>query len=147
MLVHHLNRNESYDIYDNGKTFFIKGDTLYHPQGKESLHQAVWDLIDWMRTMCFTNLTDSDCKAIQILSRTDKRLEKNEVMNSICGKKMNRMYYEDAYDLLVHTYSNKKDKFVLLNNESNFFIYEEIIQLLRFSILSVSETISHRLKS
>lgn len=135
MIIHHFNRNEAYELYEVNKTFFISGDTLSGSHQKSDLHHALWDLIDWIRTVSFTNLRDEDCKAVQLTSRSDREIDREEMMNVICGKKINRLFYEHAYDLLYYSYISKHEKFVVLNNERNFFIYEEIIQLMRFSTL------------
>src|SRR5690349_25027136 len=135
MTIHHVNRNEAYELYEFDKTFFISGDTLSTSHAKPDLHNALWDLIDWIRTVSFTNLGDEDCKAVQLTSRSDREINREEMMNVICGKKINRLFYEHAYDLLYYSYISRHEKFVVLNNERNFFIYEEIIQLMRFASL------------
>jgi hypothetical protein len=145
MTIHHFDRNETYELYEIEKTFFFKGDTLSTTHRKQDLHSALWDLIDWIRMYSFTNFREEDCKAIQAASRSDVLPNRDNVMNTICGKKINRLFYEHAYDLMYYSYMSKNEKFVVLNNAHNFFIYEEIIQLMRFTTLKVSNPVTYRL--
>ena len=82
-----------------------------------------------------------------MLSRSEVVLNRNEVMNTICGKKINRLFYQHAYDLLYYSIKSNPGKFVVLNNETNFFLYEEIIQLLRFTTLKVTDPLQSKSKS
>ena len=144
MTIHHFDRNEMYELYEHNKSFYIEGDTLGTAKGKPDLHTALWDLIDWVRTVSFTGLREEDCKAVQAIARSEKALNRVQVMNAICGKKINRLFYEHAYDLLYYSYQSKNEKFVVLNNQHNFFVYEEIVQLLRFTTLKVSADASYK---
>ena len=103
--------------------------------------RLIWDLIDWIRMSNFTNLTNEDCNAIRKIWNTDEPFIKEEVMNIICGKKLNRLFYEHAYDLIYYSFMTKRDRLFVLNNQFNFFLYEEIVQLIKFSTLAVTSKI------
>jgi hypothetical protein len=132
MTIHHFNTVQTYDLYEAGGNFCIRNDTYRALHAKSDLHSAIWDLIDWIRMSNFTNLSDEDCMILQKLLKSAEVLDKNSVMDVICGRKLNRVFYEHAYDLIYHTYTHEKNRSVVLNNEHNFFLYEEILQLLKF---------------
>ena len=137
MIVHHLNTNEFYTVTAEGNRFFIRNENYkaFHARGE--LHSTVWELIDWIRMTNFTNLTQQDCTNIKRISQSSVDFEKETVMNIICGRKINRVFYEGAYNLITHTFSTAPDATVVLNNETNFFLYEEVIQLLKYSPLKI----------
>lgn len=137
MIVHHLNTNEFYTITTEANRFFIRNETYKAFHAKGDLHSTVWELIDWIRMTNFTNLTEDDCKNITRIADTNQDLEKDTVMNIICGRKINRVFYEGAYNLITHTFASAPQATVVLNNETNFFLYEEIIQLLKYSPLKI----------
>lgn len=88
MTIHHFNRNETYELYENNGTFHLKGNTLHGVHGNHDLQTALWDSLDWIRTVSFTNLTPHDCNAIQSTLRSDDELNYEAVMNIICGKSL-----------------------------------------------------------
>jgi hypothetical protein len=132
MTIHHFNTAQTYDLYEANGNFCIRNEAYKALHAKNDLHLAIWDLIDWIRMTHFTNLSDEDCHTIQKISQSGNPFDKNLLMDVICGRKINRVFYEHAYDLIYHTYIHEKNKSVVLNNEHNFFLYEEIIQLLKF---------------
>jgi hypothetical protein len=137
MIVHHANTNEFYKVTAEANRFFISNDTYKAFHAKGDLHSTVWELIDWVRMTNFTNLTDEDCNNLMRLANTSQNLEKETVMNVICGRKINRVFYEGAYNLITNTFSSTPNATVVLNNETNFFLYEEVIQLLKYSPLKI----------
>jgi hypothetical protein len=137
MIVHHLNTNEFYEVTEENRRFFIRNDRYKAFHAKADLHSTVWDLIDWIRMTNFTGLTDQDCDNLMRLAKTNQVLEKETVMNIICGRKINRVFYEGAYNMIAQAFSSAAPAKVVLNNETNFFLYEEIIQLLKFSPLKI----------
>ena len=138
MLIHHFNTDQTYELCEENQMFIIKGGMLKAKHLKYDLHAAIWDLIDWIRISSFTNLTDEDCEVVRKISNIEESFLKEEVMNIICGRKLNRLFYEHAYDLIYYSYMTKRDKLFVLNNQHNFFIYEEIAQLIRFSTLTIT---------
>lgn len=136
MIVHHLNTNEFYEVVEENKRFFIRNERYRAFHAKSDLHSTVWDLIDWIRMTNFTGLTATDCENVMRIAETTQNLEAETVMNIICGRKINRVFYEGAYNLITQTF-NTGNATVVLNNETNFFLYEEIIQLLKFSPLKI----------
>ena len=141
MLIHHFNTNQTYELLEENQYYAIKGGVLRETHSKNDLHTAIWDLIDWIRMSNFTNLTNEDCNAIRKIWNTDEPFIKEEVMNIICGKKLNRLFYEHAYDLIYYSFMTKRDRLFVLNNQFNFFLYEEIVQLIKFSTLAVTSKI------
>jgi hypothetical protein len=137
MIVHHLNTNEFYELVEENKRFFIRNERYKAFHAKSDLHSTVWDLIDWIRMTNFTGLTSVDCENVMRIAQTSQNLEKETVMNIICGRKINRVFYEGAYNLITQTFVTAGNATVVLNNETNFFLYEEIIQLLKFSPLKI----------
>jgi hypothetical protein len=137
MIVHHLNTNEFYNVVSEGNRFFISNDTYKAFHAKGDLHSTIWELIDWIRMTNFTNLTDGDCRNLMKLTDSSATLEKETVMNIVCGRKINRVFYEGAYNLIAQTFASAPKATVVLNNETNFFLYEEIIQLLKYSPLKI----------
>jgi hypothetical protein len=132
MTIHHFNTVQTYDLYEANGHFCIRNDTYKALHAKSDLHSSIWDLIDWIRVTNFTNLTDEDYVVLQKLSKSSQLPDKNLIMDVICGRKLNRVFYEHAYDLIYHTYTHEKTRSVVLNNEHNFFLYEEILQLLKY---------------
>ncbi|HEY0744638.1 MAG TPA: hypothetical protein VGD40_24390 [Chryseosolibacter sp.] len=137
MIVHHLNTNEFYEVVEESKRFFIRNERYKAFHAKSDLHATVWDLIDWIRMTNFTGLTQADCENVMRIAQTPQKLETETVMNIICGRKINRVFYEGAYNLITQTFNTAGNATVVLNNETNFFLYEEIIQLLKFSPLKI----------
>jgi hypothetical protein len=137
MIIHHLNTNEFYEVVEENKRFFIRNEKYKAFHAKGDLHSTVWDLIDWIRMTNFTGLTAADCENVMRIAKTSQLLEKETVMNIICGRKINRVFYEGAYNLITQTFNTTGKATVVLNNETNFFLYEEIIQLLKFSPLKI----------
>lgn len=137
MIIHHLNTEQTYELHEVSGNFFIKNDSYKAIRAKNDLHSVTWDLIDWIRMTNFTNLTEEDRLAIQRISSVTSLPDKESIMNVICGRKLNRVFYERAYHLIHDGYQENKIKTVLLDNEKNFFLYEEIIQLLKFSPLKI----------
>jgi hypothetical protein len=137
MTIHHLNTNEFYQVTEENNRFFIRNETYRAFHAKSDLHSTIWDLIDWIRMTNFTNLTDEDCRNVMRISGTTANLERETVMNIICGRKINRVFYEGAYNMIAQTFVTAPNATVVLNNETNFFIYEEIIQLLKYSPLKI----------
>jgi hypothetical protein len=136
MTIHHVNSNCSYTLYQSKGNFFIESGAYKAIHAKSDIHAAIWYLIDWIRMVCFTNLTDEDCIKIGVLGKSTDRLDKESVMNTICGRKLNRVFYEHSYALIYEAYDNDSQQIISLDNERNFFLYEEILQLLRFSPVS-----------
>jgi hypothetical protein len=137
MIIHHLNTNEFYEITEEGKRFFIRNEKYRAFHAKSDLHSTAWDLIDWIRMTNFTGFTEQDCQRVMRIAQTNQLLEKEMVMNIICGRKINRVFYEGAYNLIAQTFASTGNATVVLNNETNFFLYEEVIQLLKFSPLKI----------
>jgi hypothetical protein len=137
MIVHHLNTNEFYEVVEENKRFFIRNEKYKAFHAKSDLHTTVWDLIDWVRMTNFTGLTSTDCENVKRIAQSSQNLEGEAVMNIICGRKINRVFYEGAYNLIAQTFASSGNVTVVLNNETNFFLYEEIIQLLKFSPLKI----------
>jgi hypothetical protein len=137
MIVHHLNTNEFYTVTAEGNRFFIQNETYKAFHAKGDLHSTVWELIDWIRMVNFTNLSDDDCRNVVKIANSSHNLEKETVMNVICGRKINRVFYEGAYNLITQTFASAPNATVVLNNETNFFLYEEVIQLLKYSPLKI----------
>jgi hypothetical protein len=137
MIVHHLNTNEFYEVTEESRRFFIRNEKYKVFHAKSDLHSTLWDLIDWIRMTNFTGITDQDCVSIMRLAKTDQQLEKETVMNIICGRKINRVFYEGAYNMIFQVFGSAAPVTVVLNNETNFFLYEEVIQLLKFSPLKM----------
>lgn len=133
MTIHHVNSNCSYELYEANGNFFITSGTYKAIHAKSDVHAAIWYLIDWMRMVSFTNLNEQDCETIKNLSSSAVELDKEDVMNTICGRKLNRVFYEKAYGLIYDAYENDPQQIITLDNETNFFLYEEILQLLRFN--------------
>lgn len=142
MIVHHLNTSEFYEIIEEGKRFFIRNERYKAFHAKADLHSTVWDLIDWIRIINFTGFKDEDCAKVMQIAKTNQNLEKETVMNIICGRKINRVFYEGAYNLIVQAFNSSGKATVVLNNETNFFLYEEVIQLLKFSPLKIKASLS-----
>lgn len=143
MIVHHLNTNEFYEIVEETKRFFIRNEKYKAFHAKGDLHSTLWDLIDWIRMTNFTGLTDADCANVMRIAQTNQNLETETVMNIICGRKINRVFYEGAYNLMYQSFTTGGNATVVLNNETNFFLYEEIIQLLKFSPLKIRTAYPH----
>ena len=137
MIVHHLNTNEFYEVVEENKRFFIRNEKYKAFHAKGDLHSTVWDLIDWIRMTNFTGLTTADCENVMRIANTTQQLETETVMNIMCGRKINRVCYEGAYNLITQTFNAAGKATVVLNNETNLFLYEEIIQLLKFSPLKI----------
>jgi hypothetical protein len=137
MIVHHLNTNEFYEVVEENKRFFIRNEKYKAFHAKSDLHTTVWDLIDWVRMANFTGFTSTDCENVMRIAQSTQHLEAEAVMNIICGRKINRVFYEGAYNLIAQTFATGNMATVVLNNETNFFLYEEIIQLLKFSPLKI----------
>jgi hypothetical protein len=142
MIVHHLNTNEFYEVVEEGKRFFIRNERYKAFHAKADLHSTVWDLIDWIRMTNFTGFTEEDCRKVMQIAQTKLNLEKETVMNIICGRKINRVFYEGAYNLIAQAFNSAGNATVVLNNETNFFLYEEVIQLLKFSPLKIKSSLS-----
>jgi hypothetical protein len=140
MIVHHLNTNEFYEVTEEGKRFFIRNERYKAFHAKSDLHSTVWDLIDWIRMTNFTGFSDEDCQNVMRIAQTKQTLDKDAVMNIICGRKINRVFYEGAYNLITQTFTSLGNATVVLNNETNFFLYEEVIQLLKFSPLKIKSS-------
>jgi hypothetical protein len=138
MIIHHFNTAQTYELHEANGNYCIRNDKYKALHAKHDLHSAIWDLIDWIRMTNFTSLTDEDCKAIEKLLKSAQTLHKDSMMDIICGRKINRVFYENAYDLIYHHYNSENEKSILLNNETNFFIYEEIVQLIKFHTLKFS---------
>ena len=139
MIIHHVNSDSSYVLYQAKGNFFIESGAYKAIHAKTDLHAAIWYLIDWIRMVCFTNLTDQDCEKIKKISKSTKRPNKEEVMNTICGRKLNRVFYEQAYALIYDAYQNDCDAVISLQNDINFFIHEEILQLIRFNSVKINK--------
>jgi hypothetical protein len=137
MTIYHLNTDQRYELHEVSGNFFIKNDQYKAVRAKNDLHSVTWDLIDWIRLSNFTNLSDDDHRALQRISATQHLPDKESIMNIICGRKLNRVFYEQAYNLIHEGYTENKNKTVLLDNEKNFFLYEEILQLLKYSPLKI----------
>lgn len=142
MIVHHLNTGEFYEITEEGKRFFIRNEKYKAFHAKADLHSTVWDLIDWIRMTNFTGFSNEDCSKVMKIANTNQNLEKETVMNIICGRKINRVFYEGAYNLITQAFNTSGIATVVLNNETNFFLYEEVIQLLKFSPLKIKSSLS-----
>jgi hypothetical protein len=65
--------------------------------------------------------------------KSENNLNREDVMNTICGRKLNRVFYEHAYALIFEAYDTGSQQDITLQNDINFFLYEEIIQLLKFN--------------
>ena len=141
MIIHHVNSDCSYRLYEAKGNFFIESGTYKAIHAKSDIHAAIWYLIDWIRMVCFTNLNDQDCEKIKELLKTTQDLDKEDVMNKICGRKLNRVFYEHAYTLVFEAFENDREEVVTLDNEQNFFMYEEIVQLVRFNPVKEKKTI------
>ena len=137
MTIHHVNTNCSYVLYEAKGNYFIESGAYKAIHAKSDVHAAIWYLIDWIRMVCFTNITDQDCKRIQELLKSEDDLDKEDLMNTICGRKLNRVFYEHAYGLIFEGYEHDVQQVVTLENGVNFFIYEEVVQLLRFNHVKV----------
>jgi hypothetical protein len=133
MTIHHVNSNCSYVLYESKGNFFIENNSYKAIHAKNDIHAAIWYLIDWIRMVCFTNLSEDDCAKLSSLMKSPEDLNKEEVMNTICGRKLNRVFYEHAYALIFQAYDTEGQPDVILHNDINFFLYEEIIQLLKFN--------------
>jgi hypothetical protein len=133
MTIHHVDSQCTYLLYEMKGNFFIESGSFKSLHPNNDVRAAIWSLIDWMRMVCFTNLTDGDCEKIKIISNSTTALHKDDVMNIICGRKLNRVFYEQAYTLIHDAYSQDVKQTISLHNGDNFFLYEEILQLLRFS--------------
>jgi hypothetical protein len=70
--------------------------------------------------------------------KSEDDLNREDVMNTICGRKLNRVFYEHAYALILEAYDADSQQDITLQNDINFFLYEEIIQLIKFN------TVMHR---
>lgn len=137
MKIHHVNTNCSYVLYEAKGNYFIESGAYKAIHAKSDVHAAIWYLIDWIRMVCFTNITDQDCERIKELLKSECDLDKEDVMNTICGRKLNRVFYEHAYALIFEAYENDIQQVITLDNDVNFFIYEEVVQLLRFNPVKV----------
>ena len=137
MTIHHVSSNCSYVLYETKGNFFIESGTYKAIHAKSDVHAAIWYLIDWIRMVCFTNITESECEKIKGLLKYPDDLDKEDLMNTVCGKKLNGVFYEHAYGLIFEAYENDTQQVIKLDNEVNFFIYEEIVQLLRFNPVKV----------
>ncbi len=135
MTIHHFNTFQSYELIKRDNYFFIRNDKYKSFHAKSDLHSTVWELLDWIRMTNFTNITVEDGEAIARIDAIETVLDREAVMNVICGRKINRVFYEHAYDLITYTFNKAPESSLVLNNETNFFLYEEIIQLLRYSPL------------
>ena len=119
MIVHHLNTNEFYEVVEENKRFFIRNEKYKAFHAKGDLHSTVWDLIDWIRMTNFTGLTSADCENVMRIATTTQQLETETVMNIICGRKINRVFYEGAYNLITQTFNAAGKATVVLNNVSH----------------------------
>jgi hypothetical protein len=130
MKVHHSDSGITCYLINDDGNFFIEIGKHKTTLAKDDLQAAIWFLIDWVRMSSFTNITGRELKAIHELLNSRITLDKETIMNLICGKKINTIFYDKAFSVILEGFLEEK-KEVTLTNEQNFFIYQEIVQIIK----------------
>jgi hypothetical protein len=129
MKIKHKERNSFYEITEAQGKYSLIDSTANTQYNYSQVHDALWKVIDLIRTASFSDL--SIIRLNQLIKESGAPVaDPNQFLMSLQNVEINRTYYDRVFMKLVANYRMIADE-IVLSNKTNFIIDDEIKYILR----------------
>ena len=132
MKIYHDESNVCYEIEEQKGGYKLVDSKTSRIYSFRESYEAIWQVIELMRTHCFEILREEDLSIIWHALRFTIPFPKS-LLSSLKREKVNRSYYDQVFIKVLSQFRGGVAE-IHMNNNSNFSIQHELVHLMRQSL-------------
>lgn len=141
MRVYHYDTDTLLFLNQEEEVYFVKieGDGTERIGSFSDLSSALWHMIEYIRSIALRTIKEREFKMVAKKINTDDQPSKGSLLKLLRGQKIHKVFYDTAFLSMLTHHNSKKKYDLILENKTNFFLYDEIAYIIKMHKKKVLE--------
>jgi hypothetical protein len=139
MRVYHFDTDTLLLLTQKEGSYIVQREGDQQADSFKDLSSALWYIIEKVRSIALSSIKDREVKQVAKKLAVDMQPSKQSLMGMLKQRKMQKIFYDTAFlNMVTHHHSNKKYD-LILENSTNFFLYDEIVHIIKTSTKEIPD--------
>jgi hypothetical protein len=141
MRVYHFDTDTLLLLTQHEGSYVVQREGYEEADSFADLSSALWHIIEKVRDIALSSIKDREVKQVAKKLTVDVQPSKQSLMGMLKQRKIHKIFYDTAFlNMVTHHHSNKKYD-LILENSTNFFLYDEIVHIVKTSAKEIPDRV------
>ena len=133
MRVYHCDTDTLLFLKQDQESYSVHYDTNEEINSFDDLSSALWHIIEQIRSISMRSIKERDFKLVSGKIDPEDKPSKELLMKMLEQQKIHKVFYDTAFLSMLMHHNSKKKYDLILENKTNFFLYDEIVHIIKMS--------------
>lgn len=139
MRVYHYDTDTLLFLHQEEGLYFVKTDGDERTNAFPDLSAALWNIIEQIRSTALTKINDRMFRLATKRIDPEDKPSMDSLLRLLKERKIHKVFYDTAFLSMLTHHNSKKKYDLILENKTNFFLYDEIAYIIKMHKKEVLE--------